>query len=79
MNASNVAVLIIGVAIAGLVGFQVVGAVTSEEAVTSYEQAEQWCNDHNGELYNAQVVGSHGGLHCTLPNGTSVHMHEVAL
>ena len=41
------------------------------------EQQEQWCLERNGSLHHANVFGSHGGLHCELPNGTSVHMHEV--
>jgi hypothetical protein len=38
-------------------------------------ESEQWCNDHGGELHNSQSV-VHGGLHCELENGTSVHMSE---
>lgn len=43
----------------------------------SFEAEQQWCLERNGSLHWANVVGSHGGLHCQLPNGTSVHMHDV--
>lgn len=41
-----------------------------------FEQSEQWCDDHDGELHNSMSV-VHGGLHCELENGTTVHMSEV--
>lgn len=41
------------------------------------EQAESWCADHGGELTDAMVVGSHGGLHCDLGDRT-VHISDVA-
>jgi hypothetical protein len=40
-------------------------------------ESAEWCSEHGGVLYNANVIGSHGGLHCDLPNGTSVHMDTV--
>lgn len=36
----------------------------------------EWCDEHNGDLVNSNSI-EHGGLHCRLPNGTSVHMSDV--
>jgi hypothetical protein len=60
----------------GLVGVSVVGHVMSDSTQAYINQSEQWCNSHNGELVNVQAVIG-GGLHCDLPNGTSVHMRDV--
>lgn len=40
------------------------------------EASEEWCEDRGGHLVNVHAV-VHGGLHCHLPNGTSVHMTDV--
>jgi len=75
-NTTSVAIMLIVVLLTGFVGVQVVDAATSEKTQDYYEQSEQWCSDHNGELYNAQAI-AHGGLHCELENGTTVHMSDV--
>jgi len=75
-NTTSVAIMLIVVLIAGFVGVQVVDAATSEETQQYYEQSEQWCTDRGGDLYNAQAI-THGGLHCELENGTTVHMRDV--
>lgn len=70
--AITVATLLIVVAVGGIV------IQTVDSDVLAYtEQAGEWCQERNGTLHNAQVLGPHGGLHCELPNGTSVHMSEV--
>lgn len=74
----NAVGLAIGLILAGIGGFIVMEAATDEEFQQYIEDSEAWCDAHDGELHNAQVIGEHGGLHCELPNGTSVHMHEVA-
>jgi len=67
--------LAIGLIIAALLGFYIVaGAQGDVEAF--HEDSEEWCEERNGELYNAKSV-AHGGLHCQLENGTTVHMSEV--
>lgn len=43
----------------------------------SVEDAAEWCDNHDGKLVNSNVVGDHGGLHCELPNGSTVHMDDV--
>lgn len=60
----------------GVVGVSVVGHVTSDSTQAYINQSEAWCNSHNGDLVNVQAV-LHGGLHCDLENGTSVHMSDV--
>lgn len=69
-------IAVILVAVVLLTGFQVVSAATSGEMQEYTQESEEWCDARNGELYNSMSV-IHGGLHCQLPNGTSVHMHEV--
>ncbi len=75
MNTAPVILALVAV-VTGMLGVQVIAA-TSGSLDSYVTESEAWCDEHNGELYNAQVVGDHGGLHCELPNGTSVHMHEV--
>lgn len=70
--AITVAVACIVLLVGGLV-FQSV----SVGALEYTESAGEWCEQRNGTLHNAQVIGPHGGMHCELPNGTSVHMDEV--
>lgn len=62
--------------VAGLLGVSIVGHVTSEDTQQYINQSESWCENHNGELVNVHAVFG-GGLHCDLPNGTSVHMSDV--
>lgn len=52
--------------------------LVTDEMRAYVNDSQDWCEAEGGELVNAQVMGEHGGLHCHLPNGTSVHMHEVA-
>lgn len=73
----QIMMFLVVVAVVAFVGLQVVDAATSAKAKMYVEQSEQWCQGRNGELYNARVIGSHGGLHCELPNGTTVHMDNV--
>lgn len=75
MKASTLS-LVVGVLVVGLVGVTLVGGVTSEETQNYVEDSAEWCEDRGGELVNVHAV-VHGGLHCELPNGTSVHMGEV--
>lgn len=49
---------------------------TSSDMNRDYERAEQWCDEHDGELVNVMSF-AHGGLHCNLSNGTSVRMKDV--
>lgn len=46
----------------------------SLDARYDWEQAEDWCADHDGELIMVNSV-NHGGLHCELPDGELVHMN----
>lgn len=69
--------LVVALAIAAFVGFQVVSGVMEYHNSDYMNESAEWCEDHNGELVNSNVFGSHGGLHCDLPNGTSVHMSDV--
>jgi len=42
--------------------------------------AEAHCEQHLGadaELYVANVIGGHGGLHCEGPDGALIHYHDV--
>lgn len=54
------------------------GLVISPSLEKHVEKSSQWCDAEEGELSNSQVIGSSGGLHCELPNGTTYHMSEVA-
>jgi putative hemolysin len=58
----------------------VVGAIVLmqlPEAIEASQAFSDWCAAQGGNLYNAQVIGDHGGLHCELPNGTTVHADQV--
>jgi len=72
----QIAMALVVACVVGFVGFQVVGAATSDEMQAYMEQSEQWCEDRGGELVNVNAVVG-GGLHCDLPNGPSVHMNNV--
>ena len=69
-------VFAVTLALAGYVGFQVVGAATSDDMQAYMEQSEDWCEERNGTLVNVNAVWG-GGLHCDLPNGSTVHMKNV--
>lgn len=75
MNTAPVFLALVAV-VTGVVGVQVMAA-TSGSLDSYVNKSEAWCDQHNGDLYNAQALGDHGGLHCELSNGTSVHMSEV--
>lgn len=65
--------------VVGLIALPLIGlatAATSDELREYVERSQDWCDDRDGELVNVQAV-LHGGLHCDLPNGTSIHMTEV--
>jgi hypothetical protein len=57
-------------------GVAVFDTANSDEMEAYVEESAEWCDERDGMLYNSQSV-VHGGLHCRLPNGTHVHMHEV--
>lgn len=60
-------------------GVVVIGTATGHgEIAAAHEESKRWCSDHGGELQNSMSV-VHGGLHCKLPNETTVHMSEVDL
>jgi len=71
-------VYVVGLLVLGVVttGVLVHDLSTGGELKQYTDKSEQWCNDHNGGLVNVQSIW-HGGLHCDLPNGTSVHMTKV--
>lgn len=75
--APNLVALVVAVAVTGYVGFVVADTVTDERFEEYIDGSAEWCEERDGDLYNAQVIGPHGGLHCKLPNGTHVHMSEV--
>lgn len=72
----GVARLVIIAAIMLLIGVQMHGAV-GPEAEQYFEDSAEWCDSRDGELVNYMAIGPGGGLHCELPNGTSVSMHEL--
>jgi len=39
------------------------------------EHSVEWCENHNGTVSISNVIGSHGGFHCELPNGTVKHVY----
>lgn len=76
-----VAVATIVVAMLVIVGFTVMGPVPSDvQQQVNYAMAygNQTYGEGNFTLFNAQVIGSHGGLHLELDNDTIVHLHEVS-
>jgi len=77
MTNHGIVVVAVGLAVVALVGVQIVGLATSQETQDHIDDSAEWCEQRGGELHNVQVLGPHGGLHCELPNGTSVHMNEV--
>lgn len=76
MDRVSIAITVATLLIVAVLGVVVMQSVSSG-ALEYTEQAEAWCEQRNGTLHNAQVLGPHGGLHCEFPNGTSVHMDEV--
>ena len=76
MNRAHYVQYLAIVVIIGLVGFQAVTVATSGELGEYVQESEAWCDQRGGELVNSRAF-FHGGLHCYLPNGTSVHMSEV--
>jgi len=72
----SIAMFLVVTAVVALIGLQVVSAATSPETQAYMEESEEWCDNQNGTLVNSHAI-LHGGLHCDLPNGTSVHMSNV--
>jgi putative hemolysin len=68
--------LLIAVVVIGLMVSSVTGA-SGDRLERYFNASEEWCHERGGELGNSNVIGPHGGLHCELPNGTSVHMRDV--
>lgn len=68
---------VVVVVLFAVVGFQLFQVAASEDVKEFAERSTEWCEERNGSLANENVIGEHGGLHCHLPNGTSVHMDEV--
>lgn len=67
----------IGVALA-IMGFSFLAIdAMAQESEPYIEDSREWCDERDGELFNARVIGEHGGLHCEFENGTTVHMREV--
>lgn len=66
--------------IMAVVGWQVAAAFPDNPQQT-VDVAQAYGNQTYGEgnytVYNANVIGSHGGLHLALDNGTVVHLHDV--
>lgn len=38
------------------------------------DHSVEWCENHDGEVSYSNVIGSHGGFHCHLPNGSVEHV-----
>lgn len=68
--------IVVGLVIAVVVSAGIMYAVVDEDMKEYVDDSATWCDEHNGRLVNVQSF-SHGGLHCELPNGTSVHMSDV--
>jgi putative hemolysin len=63
-------VLLILLAVAGMVGVQVMGTFDEERA--EYRQADDWCLDHGGEVQPEGRGELLFAIECELPNGTVV-------
>lgn len=76
MNVDSVVSLLIALSIVVAIGATVYGSGADE--LREYADAsEEWCEEQRGgDLVNVHAIW-HGGLHCELPNGTSIHMTEV--
>jgi len=72
----SIVVTLVVVAAVVWTGVEVVRTYPTHAQSEYMNNSEQWCENRNGELYNAQSL-VHGGLHCDLPNGTTVHMSDV--
>lgn len=70
-------VIAVSMVVALFIGLQIFAVINSGRLAEGMDKSQEWCENHNGTLANSNVIGEHGGLHCELPNGTSVHMHEV--
>lgn len=69
--------VVIAISVSAVATFVVADSVMGDSFHDYNERASDWCEDRHGDLYNARVIGPHGGLHCELPNGTHVHMSDV--
>lgn len=76
MNSKRIAVNLAVVGVIVVVGWIVMSAAVGAQEGYVEESAE-WCDEHNGTLVNQLGFGSSGGLHCDLPNGTTVKMANV--
>jgi hypothetical protein len=78
MTKSEYANPITGIVIILVLGMSLVTAAAVQPGISdSVGEFKDWCDGRDGDLYNSQAMGEHAGLHCELPNGTSIHMHEV--
>lgn len=73
----DIALTVVVLVIVAVVGVMVLGSFDAGDASAFYDRAEEWCDEEGGELYNAMVIGSSGGLHCD-GIGEHVHMTDVA-
>lgn len=75
-------VVVIAVTVIG-VSAGIVTSFDAEEMRHTVEMAEAYCYQVHGEadVYNAMVVGDHGGLHCIANTdangGDKAHLHQV--
>lgn len=76
MTNSRALAVVTGLVIASFVGVLMFQMVTSEQTQQFVEESQDWCDDHDGQVVRVMSV-NHGGLHCDLPNGTSVHMNQI--
>lgn len=74
---SGVVMVLVVALIISVVGIQTMSVAASDDLRDYVDRSEEWCDSRDGQLVNSRVIGPHGGLHCELPNGTSVHMSEV--
>lgn len=48
--------------------------VLQPDNVAHVASPAKWCESHNGSYYISRSILGHGGPHCELANGTTVHL-----
>lgn len=60
-----------------ILGVAIIGSQADVQATTEPVDSQlEWCYEYGGQPENRLSV-AHGGMHCDLPDGTTVHLSSV--
>jgi hypothetical protein len=77
MMGDSVYVPVVAVGIISLILLGMTGVPLATDYEGEIHESAEWCDNHDGELVQNNVIGPQGGLYCEFDNGTSVHMNNV--